>query len=155
MFIIIVFRLGNEWLARLLFILSFPGGAVTGCDSSLGGGTMIFNFRLFKFILFFVNWISLCFFPSFILCWYVTFIIVFDLVLTRSSSVSRRISAILSLGISYGMWLLAWEFLLFSSVLPFADASSFLLLLLRLCSNRCVEALVAYRNSLLNGLLYC
>ena len=33
----------------------FPKVAVTGCDSSIGGGWMIFNFRLFKSILFFVN----------------------------------------------------------------------------------------------------
>ena len=26
----------------------FPKGSVTGCDSSLGGGWMIFNFRLFS-----------------------------------------------------------------------------------------------------------
>ena len=44
--------------------------------------------------------------------------------------------------------LLAWEFLLFSTVLHFAYASSFRLLL----SNWCAEALVAYRNSLLNRL---
>ena len=31
-------------------------------------------------------------------------------------------------------------------------ASSFRLILLRLCSNRCAEALVVYRNSLLNRL---
>ena len=52
------------------------------------------------------------------------------------------------------MWLLAWEFLLIKSVLHFA----FLHLLSGsyyyewLCSNRCAEALVAYRNSLLNRL---
>ena len=40
----------------------------------------------------------------------------------------------------------------FQSVLPFAYASSFRLLLLRLCSNRCAEAIVAYRNSLLKRL---
>ena len=35
---------------------------------------------------------------------------------------------------------------------PVSYASSFRLLLLRLCSNRCAEALVVYRNSLLNRL---
>ena len=38
----------------------FPKWSVTGCDSSLGGGWMIFHFRLFNF--FFVNSISLCVF---------------------------------------------------------------------------------------------
>ena len=33
----------------------FPKGSVTVCDFSLGGGWMIFHFRLFKSILFFVN----------------------------------------------------------------------------------------------------
>ena len=33
----------------------FLKGSVTGCDSSLGGGWMIFRFRLFKFMLFYVN----------------------------------------------------------------------------------------------------
>ena len=40
----------------------FPKGSVTGCDSSLGGGWMIFHFGVFKSILFFVNWNSLYFF---------------------------------------------------------------------------------------------
>ena len=79
----------------------------------------------------------------------------------------RRISTVLSQGISHGMWLLASEFLLIKSVLHFAflhflNCCSYYdyvvicvlrpswLLLLRLCSNRCAEALVAYRNSLLN-----
>ena len=44
MFIIILFRLDTD-----------PMGSVTGCDSSLGGGWMIFNYRLFKSILFSVN----------------------------------------------------------------------------------------------------
>ena len=39
------------------------------------------------------------------------------------------------------VWLLALQFLLFYSVLPFAYASSFWLLLLRLCSNRCAGTL--------------
>ena len=91
----------------------------------------------------------------------------------------------LSQGISHGMWLLAWEFLLIKSVLHFAYLhllSGYYyydyvvigvlrptwllllhyvvigvlrpswLLLLRLCNNRCAEALVVYRNSLLNRL---
>ena len=40
----------------------FPKLSVTGCDSSLGEGWMIFHFQLFKSILFFVYWISFVFF---------------------------------------------------------------------------------------------
>ena len=36
-------------------ITVFPKGSVTGCDSSLGGGWIIFHFRLFKSILYFVS----------------------------------------------------------------------------------------------------
>ena len=57
LFIIIVFRLGSGKLSHV-----FPKGSVTGCDSLLGGGWMIFHFRVFKSILFFVNCISLDFF---------------------------------------------------------------------------------------------
>ena len=39
----------------LVYSTVFPKGSVTGCDSLLGGGGMIFHFRLFQFILFFVN----------------------------------------------------------------------------------------------------
>ena len=61
----------------------------------------------------------------------------------------RRISTILSQGISHGVWLFAWLLLLFFRFCyPFAYGSSFRLLLLRLCSIRCAEALVAYRSSL-------
>ena len=66
----------------------------------------------------------------------------------------RRIPTVLSQGISHGMWLLAWEFLLFFSVLPFVYASSFQLLSLRSCSIRYAEALMVNRNSLLNRLTY-
>ena len=51
------------------------------------------------------------------------------------------------------MWLLAWEFLLFSSVLHFSYASSFRPLLLRLCSNRCAEALLTHQSRRLMGRL--
>ena len=68
-------------------------------------------------------------------------IIVFEIVLAHSSSVSSQ-DFYCSLPRDRSRHVtLAWEFLLFSSVLPFAYASSFRLLLLRLCSNRCAEAL--------------
>ena len=51
-FIIIVFRLGIDKLSPVSYTI-FPKGSVTGCDSSLGGGWMIFRFRVFKSILFF------------------------------------------------------------------------------------------------------
>ena len=43
------------------------------------------------------------------------------------------------------------EFMLFSSVLPFAYASSFRLLLSQLCSNRCAEALVVKQKLSVGG----
>ena len=61
LFIIIVFQLGSDKLSPISSTV-FPKGSVTGCDSSLGGGWMIFHFRVFKSILFFVNWNSLYFF---------------------------------------------------------------------------------------------
>ena len=54
LFIIIVFRLDSDKLSPVSSTV-FPKGSVTGCDSSLGGEWMIFHFRVFKFILFFVN----------------------------------------------------------------------------------------------------
>ena len=54
LFIIIVFTLGSYKLSPVSSTV-FPKGSVTGCDSSLGGGRMIFHFRVFKSILFFVN----------------------------------------------------------------------------------------------------
>ena len=54
LFIIIVFRIGSDMLSPVSSTV-FPKGSVTGCDSSLGGGWMIFHFRVFKSILFFVN----------------------------------------------------------------------------------------------------
>ena len=47
-------------------------------------------------------------------------IIVFDYVLAPLLLFLRRISTVLSQGISHGMWLLAWEFLSIKSVLHFA-----------------------------------
>ena len=80
-------------------------------------------------------------------------IIVFDRVLTRSSPVSsqdfycslprdqsRDVTP--RLGVSINLKSTSFCIL----------ASSFRLLLLRLCSNRCAEAFVVYRNSLLNRL---
>ena len=78
----------------------------------------------------------------------------------------RRISTVFSQGISHGIRLLAWEFLLIKSVLHFTFLhllsgyyyydyvviGVLRLLLLRLCSNRCAEVLAVYRNSLLNRL---
>ena len=51
---IIVFRLGSNKLSPVSSTV-FPKGSVTGCDSSLGGGWMIFHFRVVKSILFVVN----------------------------------------------------------------------------------------------------
>ena len=61
LFITIVFRLVSEKLSPVSSTV-FPKESVTGCDSSLGGGWMIFHFRLFKSILFFVNCNSFYFF---------------------------------------------------------------------------------------------
>ena len=47
-------------------------------------------------------------------------IIQFDRVLSALVLFLRRISTVLSQGISHGMRLLAWEFLLFKSILHFA-----------------------------------
>ena len=52
LFNIIVFRLVSDKLSPVSSTV-FPKGSVTGCDSSLGSGRMIFYFRLFKSILFF------------------------------------------------------------------------------------------------------
>ena len=71
-------------------------------------------------------------------------------VLTRSSSVYSHDFYCSPQGIGHGMCLLTWEFLLFSSVLPSLYASSFRLLLLRLCNNRCAEALVVKHKSQLD-----
>ena len=50
-------------LVTLVEKRNFPkDGSVTGSYCSLEGGWMMFHFRLFKSILFFVNWNSLCFF---------------------------------------------------------------------------------------------
>ena len=47
LFIILVFRLVSDKLSPVSSTV-FPKGSVTGCDTSLGGGWMIFHFRLFK-----------------------------------------------------------------------------------------------------------
>ena len=54
LFIIIVFRLSSDNLSPVSSTV-FPKGSVTGCDSSLGGGWMIFHFRVFNSFLFCVN----------------------------------------------------------------------------------------------------
>ena len=66
-----------------------PKGSVTGCDSSLGREWMFFHFRLVKSVLFFVNYILLCFSISYIVltCYVYFFCISF---LTRSSPVSSQ-----------------------------------------------------------------
>ena len=99
----------------------FPQGSVTGWDSSFGGGWMIFDFRLFKSIFFFVNWNSSYFFhilySTKMLCLLLLYLIGFNALF---SCFFRRISTVLFQGISHGMWLLDWEFLLLKNVLPFA-----------------------------------
>ena len=56
-FIIIVFRLGSDKLVSCFFYC-FSQGISHGMWLFAWGGWMIFNFRLFKSILFFVNWNS-------------------------------------------------------------------------------------------------
>ena len=68
--------------------------------------------------------------------------IAFDRVLNVLPMFLRMISTVLSQEISHGMRLHAWEFLLIKSASFRVLASSFRQLLLRLCSNRCAEALV-------------
>ena len=53
-FFFIVFRLGSDKLSPVSSTV-FPKGSVTRCDFSLEGGWMIFHFRVFESILFFVN----------------------------------------------------------------------------------------------------
>ena len=120
MFIILVFRSGCDKSVSCFFYC-LSQGISHGMDSSLRGGWMIFHFWLFKSILFFVNWNSLCFFHFlystnmlFLLLLYSIGFNTLDLLLFL-----RRISTVLSQVISYGMWLLALEFLLFKSVLHF------------------------------------
>ena len=80
-------------------------------------------------------------------------IIVFDRGLTGSPPVSSLdFYRSLPRGSVTGCDSLAGEFLLFSSALPSAYASSFPLLLLPLFSNRCADALMVYKNSFLNRL---
>ena len=65
-FFIIVFRLGSDKLLSLVSSTVFPKGSVTGCDSSLRGGWMVFHFRLFKSICFLLIEIHYTFFNSYI-----------------------------------------------------------------------------------------
>ena len=60
MFIIIVYWLGSDKLYCFFYCLS--QGTSHGMWLLASGRVMLFHFRLFKSILFFVNWISLCFF---------------------------------------------------------------------------------------------
>ena len=85
-----------------------------------------FVFSLLNFIMIF---------PSNTYWWHVMFIIiVFDWVLTSLLPFLRRISTVLSQGISHGMWLFAWEFPLFILFLHLVSAI--------IISNRCAAALV-------------
>ena len=137
MFIITAFRLASKILVCCLFY-SLPRDQSRDVTPRLEEGGWFFIFDCWSPFCF----LLIVFFPSLIYCWHVMFIIAFHLVLTRSSLLFlRRISTVLSQGISHGMWLLAWEFLLFTSVLSFEYASSFRLLLLRLYSNGCAKAL--------------
>ena len=63
MLIIIVFRLGIDKLLCFFYCLS--QGTRHGMWLLASGRGIIFNFRLLKSILFFVNWISLWFFHLF------------------------------------------------------------------------------------------
>ena len=152
LFIIIVFRLGGDKLVSCFFYTVFSKVSVTRCDSSHGGGIMIFHFRLFKSILFLFIEIHYAFSISYnVLTCNVYYYCIWYGFITLFSCFFRRIFTVLSQGISHGMWLLAWEFLLFSSVLPFTYASSFRLLLLQLCNNRCAEALVVKQKFSVGG----
>ena len=51
-----------NWEFQFFSSTVFPKESVKACDASFGGGWMIFHFRLFKSILFFLNWISSFFF---------------------------------------------------------------------------------------------
>ena len=96
----------------------FTKESVTGCDSSLGGGWTIFQFQLCKSILFFVNWISLCLFHL-LYCIALTFYF-YCIWLSFNTLLFCFFDEFLlffSLGISHGMWLHPWEFLLVKSVL--------------------------------------
>ena len=87
-------------------------------------------------------------------------IIVFNKVLKRSSPVSSQDSTVLSQGGNSrtvfspkGDVTPCWGVFINLKCTSFRVlASSFRLLLLRLCSSRCAEALVVHRNSLLNRL---
>ena len=121
----------------------FSKGSVTGCDSSLGGGGMIFHFRLSKSILLFVNWNSLCFFyliySANMLCLLLLYFIRFYHALLSVSSQDFYCS--LPKDQSRDVTPRLGVFVILQCTL-FAYASSFRLLLLRLCNNRCAEALV-------------
>ena len=87
-------------------------------------GWIIFIFRLFKSILLFVNWISLHFLHLLyyyrVLTCYVYYYCIWLRFKITHFLFFHSISSIFSQGISHGMWLLPWEFLLFFSVLHFA-----------------------------------
>ena len=103
-----------------------PKGSATECDSSLEGDWMIFHFRLFKSILFlFIEFHYVFSISYLVLTCYVYYYCMYLIRFYHALFLFlRRISTVLSQGISHGMWLLAWKFLLFSSVLPFEYASS-------------------------------
>ena len=120
----------------------FPRGSVTGCDSSLGGGWMIFHFRLlsrFCFLLiefhyaFSISYTVLTCYVYYCCIWlgfYPLFSCFFAVFLLFSSK-----GSVTGCDSSLGSFVIL-------TVLPFSHASSFRLLLLRLCNNMCAEALL-------------
>ena len=108
MFIIIVFRIHSDKLVCCLFYSLSPRDQSRDVTPRLGGGWMIFHFRLFKSILFFVKWISLFFFhllySTNMFCLLLLYMIRFKHALFLFL---RGISTVLFQGISHGMWLLA------------------------------------------------
>ena len=102
-------------------LLSFPRDQSRDVTNGLGKGWWFFIFRVFKSILFFVNWNSLYVFQLLystnMLCLLLLYLIWF---LNTLLLFFRRISTVRSQGINHGMWPLAWAFLLIKSVLHFA-----------------------------------
>ena len=155
MFSIIVFWLGSDKHVRLLFVLlSSQRDQSRDVTPRLGEDGWFFIFdcsRPFCFLL--IEFHYVIFISYIVLTGYVYY---YCILLMFNKPFSCFFAGFLLFSpkgsCSHGMWLLAWEFLLFSSALPLAYASSFRLLLLRLCSNRCAEALVIYTNFILNRL---
>ena len=140
MFIIIVFRLGSD---TFVYFYCLSKGSVTGCDSSRREGGWFFIFDCSSSFFFWkLNFIII--FPSLIWCYHVMFIIIaFDKVLTCSSTVSSQdFYGSLPRGQSRNVTPRLGVFVILQYSSFRIHASSFRLLVLRLCNNRCAEALV-------------